>query len=75
MVGLYFFLDFVWWWWFCVYFCGVGVITTETSPRRWISSADRDVGCCNFIEFVVYDEIDGVFGVVRVSENVSCIVL
>ena len=37
-----------------MYFCGVGVITTETSPRRWISSADRDAGCCIFMEFVVY---------------------
>ena len=32
----------------------MGVITTETSPRRWISSADRDAGCCIFMEFVVY---------------------
>ena len=52
--GLSFFLDFVLWFWFCAYFCGVGVITTETSPRRWETSVDRNVGCCNFMEFVVY---------------------
>ena len=32
----------------------MGVITTETSPRRWETSVDRNVGCCNFMEFVVY---------------------
>ena len=54
VIELYFFLDFVWWFWSCAYFCGVGVITTETSPRRWETSVDRNVGCCNFMEFVVY---------------------
>ena len=49
-----FLLGFVWWFWFCAYFCGVGVITTETSPRRWETSADRNAGCCIFMEFVVY---------------------
>ena len=54
VIELYFFLDFVWWFWSCAYFCGVGVITTESSPRRCRTSADRDAGCCIFMEFVVY---------------------
>ena len=32
----------------------MGVITTESSPRRCRTSADRDAGCCIFMEFVVY---------------------
>lgn len=57
MVQPYFFVESNYFAYFLVelkcllYICSVGVVTTETSPRSWETSADLflKVGCCIFI--------------------------
>ena len=52
-----------------LYVCSVGVMTTETSPRSWETSADLflKVGCCIFIKFILHDKEYGIPCVVFVT--------